>query len=328
MRKIAILILAHRYTEQLRRMVQRLDCEYFDVYLHVDAKSNIAPFIKGLTGAMKTSKLAFVTQRIPTYLNDFSLVDATCASLHEAIEGDDYQYFALLTGQDYPIKSNQTIYETLTAAYPMSFIDMYGAEEAFRKGVQWVEHIGQYYYSQQLRKRMLRLVGQKAYNSKCGKLLRGIAVAYDRVRTLAGCSPREEIKDAGYVYSAGSHFWILPDVAAKHLLNVWKNDAKLNRIFHHIAAAEESYFQTALSTFDGLQLPADMYEQFESEEKEMDNPALRLIKWYENGVKTNGHPAIWNIEDVQTLSHARALFARKFDAATDSAILDYIDTQL
>ena len=68
-----------------------------------------------------------------------------------------------------------------------------------------------------------------------------------------------------------------------------------------------------------------MLEQFENANKEMDNPALRLIKWYENGVHTNGHPAIWTIDDKQTIDNAKALFARKFDVSIDSKILNYLD---
>lgn len=58
----------------------------------------------------------------------------------------------------------------------------------------------------------------------------------------------------------------------------------------------------------------------------MDNPALRLIKWYENGVHTSGHPADWQPSDFSTIANANALFARKFSG--EKQILDLIDMNL
>lgn len=75
----------------------------------------------------------------------------------------------------------------------------------------------------------------------------------------------------------------------------------------------------------GLKLPNGMLAQFENTTKEMDNPALRLIKWYENGKHTNGHPAIWNMDDHEFIDKAEALFARKFDMSIDNRIIDYLD---
>lgn len=324
MRKIAILLLVHKEPAQLERLLRRLDDERFDFYIHIDAKSDINAF-RGVESLVKASNVIWVKCRVKTYFNDFSLVEATCHTMEQAIDARvGYKYYVLLTGQDYPIKSNNTIYSTLMNNYPMSYIDMYGVDEAFSKGVKWVEHVGHNYFSQTIRKRLLNLVGGKIYFSSGGKILKFWVVIYDKVMTLFRYSPRKKIKRLKYVYSAGSHFWILPDKAVEFILEKYKSDENVNKIFRHAAAPEESYFQTILSAMHGLQLP-DEYIQFESQEKEMDNPALRLIKWYENGVHTNGHPAIWQMKDRDFMERANALFARKFDSTIDSDILDYFD---
>ena len=143
MKKIAILLLVHKSPEQLEHLLRRMDDNRFDIYIHVDAKSDINQF-KEVKNQVKASEVFFVKERIKTYFNDFSLVQATVNTIKEAIS-KEYKYYILLTGQDYPIKSNDYIYEKLSNDYPISYIDMYGVEESFSKGVSWVEHIGYSY---------------------------------------------------------------------------------------------------------------------------------------------------------------------------------------
>lgn len=323
MKKIAILLLVHKSPEQLEHLLRRMDDNRFDIYIHVDAKSDINQF-KGVKNQVKASEVIFVKERIKTYFNDFSLVKATVNTIKEAIS-KEYKYYILLTGQDYPIKSNDYIYEKLSNDYPISYIDMYGVEESFSKGVRWVEHIGYSYFSQNIRKFLLNMIGNKLYFSKFGYVVKIIPKMYDMIMTRFAFSPRAKLKNTEYVYSAGSHFWILPDISVKHIIQKFDNDTCINNIFKHIAAPEESYFQTILSSMSNLKLSDGMYDQFSSRRKEMDNPSLRLIKWYENGQHTSGHPAIWKMEDAHIIEEAEALFARKFDINIDSDIINYLD---
>lgn len=324
MKKIAFLLLVHKSPEQLSRLLLRLDDERFDFYIHVDAKSDIDAF-SPVENHIKESKVYWVKNRVKTYFNDFSLVEATCNTVKLAWNTSNYLYYVLLTGQDYPIKSNDTIFKKLFDSYPISYIDMYGVDDAYVAGVEWVKNIGYRYFSQAMRKNLQNLVGNRFYYSSKGLVLKVFPKCCDKLMTMLGYSPRKKIKGAGYTYSAGSHFWMLPDVAVHHVIDRYDNDERLNSIFHHVAAPEESYFQTVLSTMHDLKLPQGMLEQFDNPHKEMDNPALRLIKWYDCGMHTNGHPAIWKMSDKEEIDKAKALFARKFDMSIDSNIMDYLD---
>ena len=287
MKKIAILVLVHKSPKQLMRLMKYLDDDRFDFYIHIDAKSDMDAFVF-IENYIRFSQVYWVKNRVETYLNDFSLVEATCNAMKEAYESGDYLYYVLLTGQDYPIKSIDRIYKKLSESYPISFIDMYGVDEAYSLGLKWVKNIGYSYFSQSLRKKLLNIVGNKFYYSPNGRMIKILPKIYDKVLTILRNSPRKWIKNTEYTYSAGSHFWILPDVSIQHIIHRYEHDKKINAIFQHIAAPEESYFQTVLSSAPDLKLPKGMFDQFEDIDKEMDNPALRLIKWYENGVHTNG----------------------------------------
>lgn len=323
MKKIAILILAHKAPHQLLRLINRFNSEKFDVFVHLDSKSDKRLFENVLSKC--DSNVYLQDKRIDTQLVDFSLVVATLELVKAATARNEYLYYALLTGQDYPIKSSEYIYGFLCENYPMSFIDMYGCDEAYRRGVLWTGKLGNHFYSQKIRRFFRALVGYKFYYSHHGKYsVRLLSNIFDRMVSLIRKSPREEIKQTKYTYSFGSHFWILPDNAINFLLQTYTYDLKINKIFNHIAAPEESYFQTVLSAYSDLLIP-EQYSQFNNPDDEMDNPALRLIKWYENGNKTNGHPAIWKIGDLAYISSRKALFARKFDEEVDSIILDSLD---
>lgn len=321
--KIAILILAHKNPEQLAKLVKEFDDERFDTFVHIDAKSRMQFIAPGLLHSK--CHILDKTERVKTFLNDFALIETTMHLVKTAYSHSKYKYYVLLTGQDYPIKSNDAIYTRLIDGYPTCWIDSYGLEDAKKHEMDWVEHIGHKRFSQKTRRLLQRMVGNKFYFSRYGKLIKVFAVGYDYLMSRLCKSPRQRVKQLGYTYSAGSHFWMLPDIAIKHLIDVYDKDNNLNDIFCHTAAPEESYFQTVLSTFPNAVIP-NPYTQLESQEKEMDNPALRLIKWYENGVHTSGHPADWLPSDFNTIANASALFARKFSG--EQRFFELIDRNL
>lgn len=320
MTKSAILILAHKAPQQLARLVSRLQCDYFDIFIHVDSKSDINPFHEAIT----EHNVIWIEKRINTRLMNFSLIDATMSLIESALSHGIYSYFILLTGQDYPIKSNLYIQTFLERNYPMDFIDMYSVEEAPKKGIKGVNHLGRYYFSQRLRDVLSRLVGVKFFYSNQGKFVRALAFIYDRIMTFLLYQPRKAIAKTLYTYSAGSHFWMLTESSVKLLLDIYNQDNHLKQIFRHVNVPEESYCQTVLSVKENLILPNE-YHQILSPENHMDNPAMRLIKWYEDGRPILYHPAIWRKKDIKFIMEAKALFARKFDNAVDDDVMDEID---
>lgn len=76
MKKIALLCLVHKSPEQLLRLLKRMDENRFDFFIHVDAKSDIEPFLS-IERQIKVSNIHWIKNRVKTYFNDFSLVTAT-----------------------------------------------------------------------------------------------------------------------------------------------------------------------------------------------------------------------------------------------------------
>jgi hypothetical protein len=322
MEKIAICVLAHKNQRQLFRLLQAIDDERFDFFVHIDSKSTITP---PLTLNLEHSQV-FYTSRVNTFIFDYSLIQATCSCLEEAQLHGAYKYFILISGQDYPIKSNDFIYNTLMANYPMNWIDSYEVNDALAHGIMWVDTIKKRYIAQSIKRYFMSTLGSKTYYSpRRGLLFRGIVDWYSTLRTILGFPISKKLGKLNYSYSAGSHFWMLPDISVNHILSVYHKDKKLTRIFKHVRSPEESYFQTVLSSLPNAQIPYP-YNQYESPLQEMDNPALRLIKWFDGDKQLICHPGAWGVQDFPIIANAAALFARKFEE--DDEVLDLIDKQL
>lgn len=117
--RLAHLILAHGNKSQLERLVKRLVYPNTDIYIHLDAKSDMAEFadLASLDG------VSFIKQRTGIKWGDYSMVTATLISFEEILKaGQDYSHINLLSGQDYPLKSAATIQKFLFENSDKSFI--------------------------------------------------------------------------------------------------------------------------------------------------------------------------------------------------------------
>ena len=99
--KIAYLIVAHNNPMHLLRLIRALSSSSSSFFIHIDRKSNLDDF------ANINGDNVYVSQeRIPDYWLDFSQVEATLVLLRMALaEQHRFDYFVLLSGTDYPLRS-------------------------------------------------------------------------------------------------------------------------------------------------------------------------------------------------------------------------------
>lgn len=316
--KIAILILCHKNVSQIKRLVNALDYSKYDLFIHIDKKSSISE-----TSFANLKNIKFVTKQISCYLNTFSVVESTLLLMREAYKINEYMYYILLSGQDYPIKSNDCIYNYLKDNYPTEYIDITTVKEN-----TWCSFWGKYNFCQKPRQFLFDLIGPKYYFSKLGSVLRIPIKLIDYLSTFITGSPKSLIKQEGLIYAAGSHFFMLTDNCIESILNMSNN--KLTSIFNYAQTPEESYFQTCFTS--------SYLEKVHNPKKYVfdDNPLVdrmdrrstkRLIFDYRDGV-SSGHPFNFREKDFYLITKAQALFARKFDIDEDWKILDMIDDHI
>ncbi|MBU3143988.1 beta-1,6-N-acetylglucosaminyltransferase [Clostridium sp. CF012] len=120
--KIAYLILAHKSSIQLTRLINTLNCEDVYFFIHIN-KNSSDEFFDELNNTFKTYKNVFFIDRCRCTWGDFGIVDATIEGIKTIIISNlKIDYVVLLSGQDYPIKSNKDIKEYFTTNNGKCFI--------------------------------------------------------------------------------------------------------------------------------------------------------------------------------------------------------------
>lgn len=83
--KHAFLIIAHNNWKQLKRMIEAMDSNICDFYIHVNSKVDMPKDID-FSEAMKKSKVYF-TPRIPIVWGEYGICEASLILLNEAYRG-------------------------------------------------------------------------------------------------------------------------------------------------------------------------------------------------------------------------------------------------
>jgi len=120
--RIAYVILAHQLPEQLVRLVRRLDSPGALFLVHINRRSDDAIYRVARAGLAELDNVVFL-RRHKLYWGAFGHVRATIEGLDELYRRSaQFDYVALLTGQDYPIKPASAIERTLAQSGGRSFM--------------------------------------------------------------------------------------------------------------------------------------------------------------------------------------------------------------
>jgi hypothetical protein len=109
--KIAHLILVHKNPGQLARLLDRLKHPDADIYVHIDAKTNIEPFSK----LLQRPNVYIIKKRVKVYWGSYNIVMATLNGFEQILSvKKGYNYINVLSGDDYPIKPIDHIHQFFT----------------------------------------------------------------------------------------------------------------------------------------------------------------------------------------------------------------------
>ncbi|WP_445367269.1 beta-1,6-N-acetylglucosaminyltransferase [Methylomonas sp. BW4-1] len=218
MNKICFLILAHTNPRQLKRLIDALSFDLFDIYVHIDKKSNITEFLH--------PKANFIDERVSVSWGGFSMVQATLNLVSYAYDGGKYQYYCLLSGTDYPIKSNKDIFNYITQDGNFEYLDFFKSDDS-----KWHDRYKKYYYYE------------------CYPIKRILDVGVRKILP-------DRRFPAGYAPHWGSSWWTLSNYAIEYILNVLNSDPSLVSFFRYCSSPDEMMFQTILcnsSFFEKIQ---------------------------------------------------------------------------
>ena len=117
--RIANVIIFHKDPGAIERLIKSLQHPNFDFYLHLDKKVDMQPFAYLST----LPNTQFITKRKDVSWAGFSQLEALVSSLEQIFTGNEpYDFINLLSGQDYPIKPVNEIYDILSDNIGKSFM--------------------------------------------------------------------------------------------------------------------------------------------------------------------------------------------------------------
>ena len=123
----AYLIVAHSEFTILQRLVNSLDDERNDIYIHYDKKVKNVPVI-----STKKSKLFMCSHRVDVRWGHVSMIKAEYVLLEEAYKKGVYLYYHIISGVHFPLKSQNFLHCFFDSIYDNSVLmEMETTEEEY-----------------------------------------------------------------------------------------------------------------------------------------------------------------------------------------------------
>ena len=286
--KIAYLILAHTHPLHLTRLISALQTEHTHIFVHIDKKSQdmICPPI--------TNTITSIKDTVTVNWGGFSVVQATLNLLQEATASGEYDYFILLSGADYPLRSNASISRFLQRYKGKEFINLYKMPEA-NKTLDRIE----YFYIEKKFKFANPFLTKRANTF--------MRVLNKKLRTPL-LKRRYPQQYAHFTLYAGSQWWALSKQCVDYVLQFITRNPEYKKFYQHTRVPDEMFFHTIIGN---------------SPFKKNVVGALIYADWVTGSSSHPGHPATITLRHLPLLSQKmvptsnengekRPLFARKF----------------
>lgn len=284
----AYLILIHEDSLVLKRLIQLLDDENNDFYIHVDRHGALVDKEK-LQGLAKKSNIFFY-RKYKVYWGTNSITNAELYLLRQAVKRQ-YDYYHVLSGADLPIKSKQQINQFFEENNGKEFIH-FGTRQ-YQEDIQQRYNVYHFFSKQLGRKRDQKLwVDLETYS----------LAAQRRFHI-------DRIKKKTFSFYGGANWCSITSGLAAYAV---RNYPKYKRAFWATQISDEAIWQTIVmdSPFRENLYIAGFDNNY--------NACLRYIDW------NRGTPYVFQNGDFDELMASDCMFARKFDAKIDHEIVDKI----
>lgn len=269
--KHAFLIIAHNNWWQLKKLIECLDSDKHDIYVHIDKKSKDFDESYFRNSATKSS-LKFYRE-FEVYWGGFSQVQVEMFLLKQAY-ANGYDYYHIISGADLPLKSNEEIDSFFEENKGKEFI-LY--DEDALKGNPEISRRAKYYHFLQNYRRRYAEKWKNSFFTFCERISLGLQIVFGVNR----------VKNLDWHIKYGSNWVSITDELVKVIL---ANEEKITSVFSYTNCADELFIQTIAFNCgfkDHIFQPAN---------KQAAN--LRCIDWSRG---KNGNPYTYRLKDIDML---------------------------
>ena len=284
MKKHAYLIMAHTQPELLKKLLQMLDNERNDIYLHIDSKAKDYP-LDEVAAVLKKSKCIF-TERTDVKWGSYSQINCEMILLKEAVK-TEHAYYHLLSGMDLPIKSQEQIFAFFEKYNGLEFVDEDGATIS-EAALSRVKYTHKFY-------------------GKAGSVKDILGALSVKGQKLLGVDKTQ--KYGNIIFQKGRNWFSITHGLAK--LVVEKEDW-IQEVFGQSVCGDELFLQTVARN-------SEYAEKICNPNTMPEVPDTRYIDWKRG---SNNNPYVFREDDFEELKNALGLFARKFDLNVDKKIVE------
>lgn len=276
----AILIIAHNNIEILNKLIETLDSKYFDIYIHVDKKSNIK--VEDIKSNGKESNI-YIYKVYDIRWADYSQIECELFLLKKSIENGKYSYYHLISGVDFPIKSNKYIFD---------FFSNSNKEFIHFEAKNFPKYKEDYYF-----RRNFNIKNYK--KNSLNKIINKTAIYIQKIFNI---KINENVN-----FRVGSNWFSITNELAEYITS---NEGYIKEVFKYSRSGDESFIQTLVYNSKFVD---NLYnENFDNDYES----CQRYIDW------KRGNPYIFRNEDYNELINSNCCFARKFDKNIDMTIIE------
>ena len=286
--KHAYLIIAHNEFNLLKILLEMIDYEKNDIYIHVDKK--IGDFDKSqFYNSVKKSRLYFIDERINVKWGEFSQIKCELKLFEEATACDKYMYYHLISGVDLPLKDQDTIHNFFKINNGKEFVHF----DSSLMNISYKKRVSKYYF-------------------KCSKNENLIYKSLNKVSLIIQYFINRTSR-INLEFQKGCNWCSITHELVNYILAQKK---LIYKVFKYSLCGDEMFIQTLVwnSYFKSKLYSTNYEDNYKS--------ICRLIDW------KRGNPYVFKLCDFEELIESDMIFARKFSYTDDREVIlklkDYI----
>ena len=228
--KLAVLIQCHKCPEQINRLLDVMKSDEVDFYIHVDRKSDIADEIE------KRADVHILPpeRRVDVMWGGFSQVEATLNLLDEALITGGYDYYFLISGQDFPVRPIRELIEFLENDNGANYVDLFPSLNNGLCKQNNLDKRNQIVYGD-------RIMGRGKFARIMRRLWVAVTGGYGRT---FGIFRRKNVLNLKFYF--GSQWWCLSKDFVEYATEYLAKTPQYAEFFRKASCPDESFFQTLL----------------------------------------------------------------------------------
>jgi hypothetical protein len=224
MSEMAILVMGYRAPEVLRAAVPVYVAAGCDIYVHVDAKRDLADYVSALGNAAENCK--FVSDRLNIFWGGYSMVEAELALITAAMSKGNYTRLSLVSDDTFPIIPPARLQAFL--AEPVERIML----RKLTDGDPFMKRYKEFF------------ILDHPVSSLLGRPIESAAVDTDFLASMEALVRRRALGKSALPIYYGSQWWSLTRKTILDILTRLEDDPAIAESFRFSAVPDEIFFQS------------------------------------------------------------------------------------